>query len=63
MMQIKVPSIVCEGCIETLTKAVTKLDPNAKVTGDLANKTLTIDTTADVAAVKAAMVEVGHSPE
>lgn len=63
MIEIKVPSIVCEGCIETLTKAVTKLDPNAKVTGDLDSKTLTIDTTADVAAVKAAMVEVGHSPE
>lgn len=62
--QVVVPSIVCGGCVDTLIKAVTKLDPGATVTGDLETKTLTIESSqADLEAVKTAITEAGHTPE
>jgi len=30
-MQLKVPSIVCDGCADTITRAITELDAGARV--------------------------------
>ena len=30
-MQLKVPSIVCDGCADTITKAIIELDSGAQV--------------------------------
>lgn len=62
--QVKVPSMVCDGCVDTLVKVITRLDPDATVTSDLATKTLTIESAqVNRAAVKVAIAEAGHTPE
>lgn len=62
-MQLKVPSIVCEGCAETITKAIVALDADAKVNVDLSTKTANIETQASESEVKDAIAAVGHTVE
>jgi copper chaperone len=60
-LELKVPSVVCNGCIDTVTKAIVNLDPNATVTGDLASKTFSVETQASETAIKEAIVQTGHT--
>ena len=46
MLTLKVPDMTCGHCAETVEKAVKSVDPAAKVEVDLAQKTVTIETTA-----------------
>jgi copper chaperone CopZ len=41
-LQFDVPSMDCESCIESITKAVHKIDPEASVSADLATKRVVI---------------------
>ncbi|MEM9137733.1 MAG: cation transporter [Cyanobacteria bacterium P01_F01_bin.42] len=59
-MVITVPTISCDACVNTLTKAIQKLDADAVVTGDAAAKTLSIQSSVSEADIKAAIVNVGH---
>lgn len=59
-MVITVPTISCDACVNTLTKAIKNLDADATVTGDAEAKTLSIDSTASEADIKAAIVGAGH---
>ena len=59
-MNITVPTIACEGCIDTITKAIHQLDAAAVVKGDIPSKSLAIETQASEAEVKAAIAKVGH---
>ena len=59
-MNITVPTIACEGCIDTLTQAIQKLDATAVVKGDIPSKSLSIQTQASEADIKAAITNVGH---
>lgn len=59
-MQLNVSSIVCQGCADTITKAVKDLDANAVVQVNVETKQVTVDSQADEAAVKAAIVATGH---
>ena len=62
-VQLKVPSIVCEGCAETITKTLKNLEPEAKVEVDLSAKTVLVEgkTTEDL--IKQAITDIGHSVE
>jgi copper chaperone len=41
-LQFDVPSMECESCIEAVTKAVHRVDPEASVAADLATKRVVI---------------------
>ncbi|PZO61365.1 MAG: heavy metal transporter [Phormidesmis priestleyi] len=60
-MTIQVPSIKCEGCADTITKEIKVHDENAKVTVDIANKTVEVDSdTLSESSVKQSIEIVGH---
>jgi len=41
-LQFDIPGIHCQGCIDSITKAVQKIDPAASVTADLETKRVII---------------------
>lgn len=59
-MTFKVPSIKCDGCIDTITKEIKVHDENAKVKGDVANKTIEVDSDMSEESVKEAISITGH---
>ena len=62
-IKLKVPSMVCEGCVETVKEAITAHEPNAKVDINLDTKQVTVDTEASEASIKQVITAVGHSVE
>ncbi len=60
-MELTVPSIMCEGCVETITKAIKNLDPQAQVSADLARKTITVQTTTSRSDICTAIANTGHT--
>lgn len=54
----KVDGMTCGGCARSVTNAITKLSPNAKVEVDLPTGTITVDG-ADADAVKNAVEGAG----
>jgi copper chaperone len=62
-MEIKVPSIVCQGCADTITQEIKTHEPEADVKVDIEGKTVTVDTKASEESVKQMINAVGHSPE
>lgn len=59
-MQLNVPSIVCDGCADTITKAIHTLDSSASVSVNIETKQVEIDTQADESAIKEAIAAAGH---
>ena len=59
-LQLKVPKIACSSCINTVTKAVTTVDPTAKVEADTKTKMVSIETLATEAAIKEAIASAGY---
>ncbi len=59
-LELQVSSIMCDGCADTVTKAIKALDANATVTVDVGTKTVSIDTQSAEADVKAAIAAAGH---
>lgn len=59
-MTLSVPSIKCEGCGETITKEIKTHDAEAKVSIDIENKTVEVDSAMSEASVKQAITAVGH---
>jgi copper chaperone len=62
-IELKVPSMVCEGCVETITKAIATHEPEAKVNIDLATKKVIVDTQASEESIKQIIVATGHEVE
>ncbi|MEB3226614.1 MAG: heavy-metal-associated domain-containing protein [Synechococcus sp.] len=59
---IQVPTIACEVCGQTITKAIQDQDQNAVVAVDMATKTVVVDTHLTEAALKQAITQAGHTP-
>ena len=59
-VSLTVPSIVCEKCVQAVTKAIQGVDAQANVSVDLDTKHVTIETSASVEALTAAIDEAGH---
>ncbi|NJK27770.1 MAG: heavy-metal-associated domain-containing protein [Coleofasciculaceae cyanobacterium SM2_3_26] len=62
-LELKVPSIVCEGCADTITKAIQALDADAQVQVDLATKMVKVEGKPSEEAIKQAIAEKGHTVE
>lgn len=60
-LKLNVPSIVCSGCADTITKAIKTVEPEANVNVDVAAKTVTIDAQASEESIKQAVVATGHT--
>ena len=59
-MTFKVPSIKCDGCVDTITKEIKVHDENATVKGDVKNKTIEVDSDMSEESVKEAIAITGH---
>jgi copper chaperone len=62
-IKIKVPSIACEVCANTITKAIQNNINNAQVAVDVATKTVTVENEITETQLKAIIMEAGHTPE
>ena len=63
MTSFEVKDMTCGHCVSTITKAVTAVDPGAKVQTDLATHRVTIDSTqAAPATLSDAIRDAGYTP-
>ena len=62
-LQLKVPSIVCDGCAETITKAVKSVNADAQVDVDVSAKTVKVEGTQSEDSIKQAIAATGHTVE
>lgn len=62
MLELTLPTMTCGHCVKAVTAAVQSVDPQAQVRCDLATHQVSVDTAADAAAVRAAVVEAGYEP-
>jgi copper chaperone len=60
-LELSVPSIVCSGCADAITKAIKNLDSEASVDVNLETKMVTVDSKAEETALKEAITEIGHT--
>jgi copper chaperone len=59
-VQLKVPSMVCSSCVNSVTKALNRLEEDAHVNIDLENKIVTMDGKSSEDAMKKAIRAIGH---
>jgi copper chaperone len=59
-LQLTVPKLACSACVNTVTKAVKTVDPNAKVQADPKTKLVLVETQADQTAIKQAIAQAGY---
>ena len=57
---LTVPSIACEVCAKTITKAIHNQQPEAKVSVDILQKLVRVETIASVEVIKDAIANAGH---
>jgi copper chaperone len=62
-VEIKVPSMVCQACANTVTKAIKSLDAEADVQINLDTKTVNIQGKPSETEIKQAITSVGHTVE
>ncbi|MGB3510644.1 MAG: heavy-metal-associated domain-containing protein [Microcoleaceae cyanobacterium] len=62
-MQLKVPSISCSGCADTITKAIKTHESEADVQVDVEKKIVTVETKASEESIKEVITAVGHTVE
>jgi copper chaperone len=59
-LQLKVPTMACSACLNTIAQSVKTLDPAAVVEADLKTKLVTIQTVKPESEVKFAIASVGY---
>lgn len=62
-LKLKVPNIMCSGCVETITEAITTMEPDAKVDVDIKAKTVTVEAAASEETIKQAITAAGYTIE
>ncbi len=62
MQKIHVPDMACGHCSNAITQALKALDAAAEVQVDLETKLVSVTTTAQEAAVRAAIAGAGYTP-
>jgi len=59
-LELTVPSIVCDRCVQAVTQAIQGIDAQAEVLINLETKQVSITTIVDLEALKAAIDAAGH---
>ena len=62
-INLKVPSIVCDGCVTTIKDAILTAEPNAKVDIDIDTKQVSVETGASEESIRQLITAVGHEVE
>ena len=63
MLKLKVPDMTCGHCVVTVEKVVRGIDASASVETDLAQKLVSIQTTAPAQSVAEALRQAGYANE
>jgi copper chaperone len=58
-MRFHIESMTCGGCARSVTKAVERVDPNARVEADPVTKKVTVETAASTDAISKALADAG----
>lgn len=61
MYELRVDGMTCSGCVNSVTKAVQKLDQNAKVDIDMISKIVTVDSATPLENIKSAIDDAGFT--
>ncbi|MCJ2542388.1 heavy-metal-associated domain-containing protein [Thermostichus vulcanus] len=59
---LTVPKLACSACVETVTKAVQQLDPQAQVQADPKTKQVVITSERPVSDLRQALTQAGYPP-
>ena len=59
-LELKVPSMACSACVETISQAVTAIDPKAKVDADTKTKVVQVETQQPETKVREAIAKAGY---
>ncbi|NJR64463.1 MAG: heavy-metal-associated domain-containing protein [Leptolyngbyaceae cyanobacterium CRU_2_3] len=59
-LQLTIPSMACSACADTIAKAVTALDPVAKVQANPKTKQVSVETQVSEGAIKQAIAAAGY---
>ena len=59
-LELTLPAMTCGHCVKTVTNTVQRLDPQAKVSTDLATHQVRVDTSAARDAVLKALADEGY---
>jgi len=62
-INFKVPSMVCDGCVDTVKEAIATHEPEAKVEINLATKQVDVDTLASEESIRQIITAAGHTVE
>jgi copper chaperone len=60
-IELKIPSMACSACAETITKAVKALDDSATIQADLTTKLVSITSTQAEPDIKSAIAAAGYA--
>ena len=60
MIRLSIPDMSCGHCVEVVTQAVRKEDPDAKVSIDLGGRTAAIETRIPLETLAAAIEQAGY---
>ena len=63
VIKLTINDMTCGGCVASITRLVTALDGDAKVSADVATKRVTIDSPLPTDTVVAAITEAGYHPQ
>lgn len=59
-MELKVPSMACSACSDTITKAIKTVDPNAVVQADPKTKLVNVETDKPETEIREAIASAGY---
>ncbi|YAI82662.1 MAG: heavy-metal-associated domain-containing protein [cyanobacterium endosymbiont of Rhopalodia sterrenbergii] len=60
---LKVPSIACQACANTITKAIQNENPETAISVDVSTKIVTIETTVSEETIRKIIEGTGHTIE
>lgn len=61
MYELRVDGMTCTGCVNSVTKAVRKLDQNATVDIDMISKIVKVNSAASLDSIKSAIDDAGFT--
>ena len=59
-LKLSVPSIGCASCIETITKSIKSVDTTATIVGDVASKSIDIESQLSEVKIRELIAIAGH---
>jgi len=62
-MKFTIPDMTCGGCVQSITRLVTKLDPDASVSADLNSHVVTIESCKTEPEIRKVLEQAGFPAE